>query len=135
MDVVRLLLVGPRGIDRDVYVSTMTDCGFHVETVETALAAAERLADNDTPDAIVLDLLPEPNQAWAFIARVRAECFAIPLVILTALIRPDRANRQRARELGCAAFVAKPCAPDHLVEIVCRTMAGERGLEVVSYSR
>jgi DNA-binding NarL/FixJ family response regulator len=81
-----------------------------------------------------VDLLPEQNQAWAFIARMRAQCSAVPLIILTSLIRPDRANRQRARVLGCAAFVSKPCAPNHLVEIVRRTIAGERGLEIVSDS-
>ena len=35
----------------------------------------------------------------------------VPGILLTGSIRPDRANRVRARDIGCAAFVAKPCIP------------------------
>jgi len=53
------------------------------------------------------------------------------VIVLTSLIRPDGANRRKARTLGCAAFVAKPCSLRQLVDVVVR---GERELEISSYS-
>ena len=58
---------------------------------------------------------------------------AFGLVIFTSLIRPDGANRRRARILGCAAFLAKPCSLRQLVNVVSRVHHGERGLEISTY--
>jgi hypothetical protein len=80
------------------------------------------------PDVIVMELLPEPAEAWAFIERRCGEVPIVPLIILTSLIRPDRAHRRKARALGCAAFVAKPCSLRQLVDIVigAQTSSAER---------
>jgi hypothetical protein len=50
------------------------------------------------------------------------------------LIRPDGANRLKARALGCAAFVGKPCPLQQLVEVVLRVRRGGRGLEIPTYA-
>lgn len=98
-----------------------------VESVPGDIPAAER------PDVIVLELLPEPIGAWAFIEQQSVAAPEIPFVILTSLVRPDRRNRNRARPLGCAAFVAKPCSLSLLVDVVSRVLRGSRGLEVLAY--
>ena len=82
---------------------------------------------------IVMELLPDPDEAWTFIEQRCADSPDVPLIILTSLIRPDRANRTRARALGCAAFVAKPCSLSQLVDVVCRVRRGTRGLEISTY--
>jgi CheY-like chemotaxis protein len=126
------LFVYPAGLDRDLYSSGLREAGYEVTTQATVPAAATVL-ETGGPDVIVLELLPEPIEAWAFIELGRTHAPAIPLIILTSLIRPDRANRRRARALGCAAFVAKPCSVGQLVEVVSRVRSGSRGLEVSTY--
>jgi CheY-like chemotaxis protein len=82
---------------------------------------------------IAMDLLPEPDRAWEFMEQRTTASRDIPIVIFTSLIRPDGANRRRARTLGCAAFLAKPCSLRQLVNVVSRVHQGERGLEIVTY--
>ena len=86
------------------------------------------------PDVIVMELLPEPADACAFIERRCTDAPDVPLIILTSLIQPDRAHRRKARALGCAAFVAKPCSLLQLVDVVLRVRRGSRGLEISTYS-
>jgi CheY-like chemotaxis protein len=81
-----------------------------------------------------MELLPEPAEAWAFIERRCADAPDVPLIMLTSLIRPDGAHRRKARALGCAAFVAKPCSLLQLVDVVLRVRRGSRGLEISTYS-
>jgi len=81
-----------------------------------------------------MELLPDPAAAWVFVEQRHASDSSIPLIILTSLIRPDRANRQKARALACAAFVAKPCSLGQLVDVVSRVCRGSRGLEIATYT-
>ena len=128
-----VLFVSPPGPHRDLYVSALKEAGFDT-TAEAAVAGATaRLQAPQRPDVIVMELLPEPVAAWAFIEERRADNTGVPLIVLTFLIRPDRSNRQRARALGCAAFVAKPCSLMQVVEVVSRVHRGSRGLEVSKY--
>jgi CheY-like chemotaxis protein len=129
----RLLFVSPSGYDRDFYVSSLRNAGFDVEVRDAIADAADVLAAT-MPDLIVMDLLPQPDSAWAFIQRLASDVPTIPVILLTAMVRPDRSNRLKARRLGCAAFVAKPCSPARLVDVVLRVERGERGLEIVDYT-
>lgn len=130
----RVLLVSSPGLDRELYASALGDGGFVTIAVGTALAAAEWLGRSEPPDVMVMDLVPEPDQAWALVERWLTEPCRAPVIIFTSLIRPDGANRRRARSLDCAAFVAKPCSLRQLVDVVSRVRRGERGLEVSVYS-
>lgn len=129
-----VLWVSAPGLDRELYVSALGDAGFAIVAVDTAPAAANWPAGAETPDVIVVDLLPEPDQAWALVERLATHSRSVPVIIFTSLIRPDGANRRKARSLGCAAFVAKPCSLRQLVDVVSRVHHGERGLEVSAYS-
>jgi two-component system, cell cycle response regulator DivK len=129
----RVLFVHPAGPDRELYLSALDHAGF-TTTVEATVAAAVTVLETESPpDVIVMELLPEPFDAWAFIERRCANAPEVPVVILTSLIRPDRANRQKARALGCAAFVAKPCSVQQLVDVVSQVHDGTRGLEISTY--
>jgi CheY-like chemotaxis protein len=117
-----------------VYLSALDDAGFATTAEATVAAAVTALETDDAPDVMVMELLPEPSEAWAFIERRRADAQDVPVIILTSLIRPDRANRQKAHALGCAAFVAKPCSAQQLVDVVSQVQAGSRGLEISTYA-
>jgi CheY-like chemotaxis protein len=128
----RLLFVHPVGTDRDLYASALREAGLDARVEATVASAATALEDGPAPGVILMELLPEPAAAWAFIERhARA---SVPVIFLTSLIRPDRANRSQAKALGCAAFVAKPCSVSQLVDIVLRVRRGGRGLEISNYS-
>lgn len=129
-----MLFVYPDGPDRDLYLSALAEAGFETTRAATVADAAALLDMEAPPDVIVMELLPEPAEAWAFIERWCANASSVPLIVLTSLIRPDRAHRQKARALGCAAFVAKPCSLLQLVEVVFRVRRGGRGLEISTYS-
>jgi DNA-binding response OmpR family regulator len=130
----RVLFVYPTGPDRDLYVSALSEAGFETSAEATVAAAATLLISGYVTDVIVMELLPEPDEAWAFIEQRCADSSDVPLIIITSLIRPDRANRKRARALGCAAFVAKPCSLMQLVDVVSRVRRGGRGLEISTYA-
>jgi DNA-binding response OmpR family regulator len=116
-----------------LYVSGLREAGFEVSAEPTVTAATTLLRTGETPDVIVTELMPEPIEAWIFIGRRCADAADVPVIILTSLIRPDRSNRRRARALGCAAFVAKPCSLLQLVDVVSRVRRGSRGLEISTY--
>lgn len=128
----KVLLWCPPGLDRDLYVAALDEAGFAATAVSTAAAAAHWLATAGTLDVVVMDLLPEPDEAWAFVRGCAPSGVAV--IILTSFIRPDGANRQRARTMGCAAFVAKPCSLAQRANVVLRVRRGEHGLEITTYS-
>jgi CheY-like chemotaxis protein len=121
-------------LDRELYVSALGAAGFAVDAQDSAPVATNWPATAEMPDVIVVDLLPEPERAWALVDRLTTRSRSVPVIIFTSLIRPDGANRRRARSLGCAAFVAKPCSRRQLVDVVSRVRHGERGLEVSTYA-
>jgi len=126
----RVLFVYPPGPDRDLYVSALREAGFEIATGQTVTDATTLLHTGEPRDVIVMELLPDPFEAWAFIERRCADAPDVPLIILTSLIRPDRSNRRRALALGCAALVATPCSLLHVVDVVSRVRRGARGLEI-----
>ena len=130
----RVLFVYPAGLDRDLYLSALGEAGFETTAKATVADAAAVPESEAAPDLIVMELLPEPAEAWAFIERRRAASPEVPLIVLTSLIRPDRSHRQKARALGCAAFIAKPCSVRQLVDVVVRVRRGSRGLELSTYT-
>ena len=127
-----VLLASAPGVDRDLYVSALTDAGFSITSTRTIQDVATCLLEGDIT-LIAMDLLPEPDRAWEFIEQRTMAPSRVPIVIFTSLIRPDAANRRRARALGCAAFLAKPCSLRQLVNVVSRVHHGERGLEITTY--
>lgn len=82
-------------------------------------------------DAIVLVVVAPNGDGWkpCQVLRAHPATSALPLVVLSASVRSDRINRDRARQLGCAAFVAKPCTPPELASVLRRVVAGERDIE------
>lgn len=129
----RVLFVAPAAADHDLYLAALDHAGFAATAVPTVAAASHLLETGLSFQVIVTELIPEPDEAWAFIERCCADHAGVPVIIVTSLIRPDRAHSQRARAVGCAAFVAKPCSLAQLVDVVTLVCRGRRDLEVLSY--
>ena len=91
-----VLFVCPSG-----YVSALREAGFATTIAETPAAATKWPEKAAVLDVLVVDLLPELEDAWALIARGCAPPSRIPVMVLTSLVRPDGSNRRRARARLC----------------------------------
>jgi CheY-like chemotaxis protein len=92
--------------------------GMSVETVSNGWQALERAAQR-RPAAVVLDLMLPGFHGLDVTAVLRAiHGDALPIVVVSAF---DRA-RERARQAGSTAFVAKPFDVDDLLATVRRVI-------------
>ncbi len=121
----RVLVVEDDPDNRRIAVRILTADGH--TTLEAADgASAVALARCEHPDAIVMDLGMPDVDGWEATRRLKAdpETADIPIVALTAFAM--RGDEQRAREAGCDAYLAKPCRPQAIRELVRRLVAGRR---------
>lgn len=127
-----VLLLSDHPDDGQMYVTGLAKHGFRVELAEEIEDMATAIRDA-RPEAVVLDLKLGDQRLWSHLEAIRCGAkLDVPGILLTGSVRPDRANRLRARDIGCAAFVAKPCIPDHLAPILRAVISGHRGL-IVQY--
>ena len=118
-----VLLVDDVEDNRDLYAQYLQ---FHGICTHAAGTAAEGIATaaEVRPDVIVMDLgLPgmDGTQATRMLKH-RPETCNIPVVVLSAHVYD--ADRRRARQAGGIAFLAKPCEPSRLLDVIRRVRAG-----------
>ena len=112
-----VLLVDDVCDSREMYAFFLRAAGYACHEAADGGAALE-MALEFRPDVIVMDLSLPSMDGWTAIAGLSAnpETAAIPVVVLSARTFP--ADEQRAREVGAAAFLAKPCDPIQLARVV-----------------
>lgn len=79
------------------------------------------LARTHRPDLILMDVtLPGALDGWMVVERLKRDgaTQGIPVVALTA--QPQGSDGQRARLLGCAAYLVKPYTPSYILKEVRR---------------
>ena len=117
----RLMLVQVDVDNRERYAAFFRQHGFLPIPVATASVA---LSVAPHADVIVTEtLLPGRIDGFEFIARLKRDerTRTIPVIVLTACAW--HAERERAEQAGCDAFLAKPCLPDGLLREVRRVLA------------
>jgi DNA-binding response OmpR family regulator len=107
----RILLV-----EDDARLATMVcdylgEAGFRMSTTASG-AEAQRLAQRDTFDAVILDLMLPDLDGLEVCRRIRAES-SIPVLMLTA--RGDPLDRVVGLELGADDYLPKPFEPRELL--------------------
>jgi CheY-like chemotaxis protein len=114
-----VLLVDDIPDSREMYAFFLRTAGYAVHEAADGGDALD-IALEFRPDVIVMDLSLPSMDGWTAIEKLAAtpETSAIPVVVLSAHTFP--ADEQRAREVGAAAFLAKPCPPDELARQVRR---------------
>lgn len=125
----RVLLVDDLPEDREIYVDGLRSMGFDilVASCTEALAASTNLR----PTVIVLHL--DAGNHWQLCDDFRVATPHVPVIVLTAAVRPDHGNRKRARStVNCAAFVGKPCTHTELAAVIARVARGEREIEMTT---
>jgi CheY-like chemotaxis protein len=106
----------------DMYAVGLSLAGYRPLTA-TSAEAAGRILKIEPVSAIVTDLHLRGADGWAFIGELKADPLtrAIPVVVLTGW--PDLSVAARARALGCATALTKPCLPDELAGVLRRLLS------------
>jgi DNA-binding response OmpR family regulator len=89
-------------------------------------AAAKQLLEQETFDAVLLDIMMPDVDGWEVLRHVRAtpSLFELPVVMLTAKASPH--DRERADAMGASAYIVKPFGPHDLVRTL-RGLLAKRG--------
>lgn len=107
---------------RQLVTHLLKPAGFEVLTAEDGPVALAVLKAQPAIALVVLDLNLPGMSGLAVLQQVRSnvQTSHIPVVLLTAETAPSVVKR--ARELGATAWVVKPPAPGHLLQIVLNSL-------------
>jgi DNA-binding response OmpR family regulator len=129
----RCLIIDDDVDSRDGYAEYLRVFGFEVEALPDPRTALRVIA-NCRPDIVMLDLRMPYVDGFQFLERLRcvAGGTSFPVVVVSACVYPG--DRARAAASGCAAFLAKPCAPNEVLSTIQRllcpsTVQGQSPLE------
>jgi CheY-like chemotaxis protein len=107
---------------REMYAEYLEFSGFRVAEARNGLEALEK-AFALRPSVILMDLSLPVMDGWEATRRLKSDARtrSIPVVALTGHAL-DGSSRG-AQDIGCDAYVTKPCLPDELVQEVQRVLA------------
>ena len=113
----RILVVDDDPSVRELVAMQLEVEGHDVVTAADGQAALDEL-DAATAEVVILDVMMPRLNGWDVLERLRARAGdrRPSVIVLTAKDLPH--DRQRARELGALAFLAKPHHGQALVELV-----------------
>lgn len=114
----QLILLVEDSVDlREFYAEYLTYAGYSVVTAINGHEAL-RMARHLRPDLVLMDLRMPGMDGFEATADLKRtpDLAHIPVVAFTADVTPDAAAR--ARQAGCAAFIAKPAVPDDVARMI-----------------
>jgi two-component system, cell cycle response regulator DivK len=117
----RVLLVEDHADTRELFVHFLSSNGFTVETAANGQQAVDQAAAA-APDVVVLDLQLPGMDGWTTARHLRAHPSTVHTPIVAVSAHAYEQDEARAHDVGCDAFVAKPCAPPDLlnaIQIAC----------------
>lgn len=119
-----VLIVEDNEDNRIVYSTMLRHFGFAVDEAENGAEGILKARSNQ-PDLILMDIAIPVVDGWEAVQRLKKDPSTshIPIVALTAHAMP--ADRERAMQVGCDGYLAKPCEPRTVVEEVRRILATE----------
>ena len=121
----RVLVIDDEEAVQEVIQGCLEDVGEWETLLAGSRSAGIRLATDEVPDAILLDVsMPEIDGVETF-RRLQAHPATknIPVILLTAKVQP--VDRMRFAELGIAGVIAKPFNPMTLVDLVAEVLGWE----------
>ena len=114
-----VLLVEDNEDNLIVYRTILDHVGYRViEARDGEEGVARALADQ--PDLILMDVSLPKMDGWEATRRIKADAGTrqIPIIAVTAHALDD--DREKATQVGCDGYLAKPVAPRRVVEEVER---------------
>lgn len=116
-----ILIVEDNEDNRIVYSTMLRHFGFAVDEAENGAEGILK-ARTKLPDLILMDIAIPLVDGWEAVQRLKRDpaTAGIPIVALTAHAMP--ADREKAIQVGCDGYLAKPCEPRAVVEEVRRIL-------------
>jgi len=113
----RILVVEDDTDNRRIVVKVLTLEGYEILEATDGRSAIE-IALGEHPDLIIMDLAMPGLDGWEASRRLKADPRSadIPIIALTAFAM--RGDEERARKAGCDGYLAKPCRPHTIREVV-----------------
>ena len=106
-----LLVVDDQPVQRQMLAGMLAPLGFDVREAASGTECLDSLRQH-VPSAILLDLSMDDMDGWETAGRVRAAGFAVPIIIVSANVFENQADRLRLHD--CQAFVGKPVIESEL---------------------
>lgn len=120
-----ILLIEDDRDTREMYKTYLLSQGLKVVAARNGMEGFTRACETE-PDIIVTDVMLPNIDGWELVERLRADSRTsrIPVVVVTGCTGP--VFEDRARRLGCAKFLVKPCLPDTLASEIRRLLPPSR---------
>jgi CheY-like chemotaxis protein len=121
-----VLVVDDYADSREMYAVHLSCVGFDVIEASNGVEALERAAES-APDVVVMDLSLPIMDGWEATRRLRADerTTGIPVIVLTG--HALTGTTDATKNLGCDAFVVKPCLPEALEREIRRVLEQPAG--------
>ena len=122
----RILLVEDNEMNRDMLSRRLIRNGYEVSVATDGQQGAEK-ALSEQPDLILMDLSLPVIDGWEAtqVLKHDPETRQIPIIALTA--HALASDREKAMEVGCDGYLAKPCEPRAVVAEVQRFLGKDNG--------
>ena len=121
----KILLVEDNEMNRDMLSRRLVRSGFEVVMAVDGQQGVA-MASSETPDLILMDISLPVIDGWEATRRIKGDegTKAIPIIALTA--HALASDREKAMEVGCDGYLAKPCEPRRVVAEVERFIGAGR---------
>jgi two-component system, cell cycle response regulator DivK len=121
-----VLLVEDNEDNLIVYRTILDHVGYRVIEARDGEEGVAR-ARADLPDLILMDVSLPKMDGWEATRRIKAdeETRQIPIIAVTAHALDD--DREKATQVGCDGYLAKPVAPRRVVEEVEKFIGKPQG--------
>lgn len=110
-----VLLVEDNDENREIYSTMLSHYGFDV-THAVAGDEALRIARDLLPSVILLDISIPRIDGWEVARQLRADRTTRDSIIIALTAHALPADHQKAREVGCDSYLAKPVRPRRVLE-------------------
>ena len=122
--VAKLLVVDDCTITRELLALKLAVGGHRVEKAEDGVSGFDA-AVRGRPDLIISDIDMPRSNGLEFLAALRSDSALhdIPVIFVSSLVEKEA----RAKDLGAAAFLAKPVSLDRLLSLIAETVPAKKG--------
>lgn len=116
-----ILVTEDNPLHMKIFVLNLTFKGYRVLEAENGLKGLD-LARREKPDLMLVDLTLPKMEGWEMIRQVKASSDTgdIPVIVVSARRPQDEEHEVRALRID--QYVSKPFNPEHLMDLVDRTV-------------
>jgi CheY-like chemotaxis protein len=117
-----VLIVDDHGDSREFVAAVLRDIGLAIAEAANGRDALARATSAPVPQLVLIDLSLPDCHGTDVVRTLKQDpsTAGIPVVALSASVMA--ADKERAAQAGCVAFIEKPASPDRMVAVVRRAL-------------